>query len=100
VQQGSYNVATLPATSFVLSGSPVPLGGDISALNTQLGLVPAANDSITTFNGTANDWNAAVKWNGKTSAWGSALTINPGQGFLYFNAASSPKTWVSNFTVQ
>jgi hypothetical protein len=100
VEQGSYTVATLPAQAFRLSGSPVPLGGDISDLNTKLGLVPAANDSITTFNGTKNDWNAAVKWNGKTSAWGTTLTINPGQGFLYFNAVASPNTWVSNFTVQ
>jgi hypothetical protein len=100
VQQGSYTVATLPAGAFTLGGSPVPLGGDISQLNTVLGLSPKLNDSIATFNGTANDWNTAVGWNGKSSTWNSALTINPGQGFLYFNGSTSPNTWVSNFTVQ
>jgi hypothetical protein len=100
VAQGNYTVATLPAQAFKLAGSPVPLGGDISDLNTKLGLVPSANDSIATFNGATVDWNPAVTWNGKSSTWNSALTINPGQGFLYFNASASPKTWVSNFTVQ
>ena len=100
VEQGTYNVATIPANSFTLAGSPVPLGGDVSALNTQLGLVPAAGDLVATFNSAANDWNSSVAWSAKSGAWGAALTINPGQGFLYYNNSASPKAWASNFTVQ
>lgn len=100
VLQGNYTVAAMPANAFTLAGSPVPLGGDVSDLNTKLGLVPSANDSVATFNSAANDWNTAVGWSAKSSTWLGALTINPGQGFLYYNNAATPNTWASNFTVQ
>lgn len=100
VEQGTYTAATIPANAFKLAGAPVPLGGDVANLNTQLGLVPAAGDTVTTFNGATVDWNAPVTWSAKSSAWTGTLNINPGQGFLYYNNAASPKTWVSNFTVQ
>ncbi len=90
----------MPAGAFTLAGSPVPLGGDISDLNTKLGLVPAAGDTIAIFNSTANDWNTAVTWSGKSSTWTCALPVAAGAGFLYYNAAATPNTWVSNFTVQ
>ena len=100
VQQGTYTAATIPANSFKLAGSPVPLGGDVANLNTQLGLVPAAGDTVTTFNGTTVDWNASVTWSAKSSAWTGPMAIGAGQGFLYYNNSATVKTWVSNFTVQ
>jgi hypothetical protein len=100
VQQGAYTVATLPATSFSLVGSPVPIGGDTTNSTTAVGLVPSNGDSVATFNTANNDWNTAVLWSAKSSAWVGAMPIGVGQGFLYFNAGSSAKTWTSNFTVQ
>src|ERR1035437_2126710 len=100
VQQGTYSVASIASHTFQLAGSPVPLGGDVSDLNTKLGLVPSAGDTVATFNGAANDWNAAVTWSAKSSTWTAPLAIAPGVGFLYLNNGASANTWVSNFTVQ
>ena len=100
VVQGTYTVATMPAQSFTLAGSPVPLGGDVLANTKGLGLAPSAADTVATFNSAAADWNAPVSWSAKSSAWSGPMTINPGQGFLYFNASASANTWTSNFTVQ
>jgi len=99
VPQGTYNVATMPASAFSFAGQPVPLGGDVSNLNTALGLVPTGGDTVATFNSAAVDWNSSVSWSAKSSSWSGASTINPGQAFLYFNASASPNSWVSNFTV-
>ncbi len=100
VQQGTYTVASMPPSAFTLAGAPVPLGGDVSALNTQLGLVPAAGDLVSTFNSATFDYNPSVSRSAKSSTWSGASTINPGQAFLYYNNAATANTWVSNFTVQ
>jgi hypothetical protein len=100
VQQGAYTVATLPPGAFTMAGSPVPLGGGVTNLNTTLGLVPSASDTVATWNGTLNDWNAPATWLSRSGNWDNpAYAINPGQGFLYYNNGSA-NTWASNFTVQ
>jgi|ERR1035437_896118 hypothetical protein len=100
VQQGAYTAASIASHTFQLAGSPVPLGGDLSDLNTKLGLVPSAGDTVALFNSAANDWTTPVTWSAKSSAWTGTLPIAPGAGFLYFNNSASANTWVSNFTVQ
>ena len=101
VPQGSYNVASLGNLQFSLVGSPVPIGGDITNSTTVVGLLPAANDGVQTFNSAANDWNASSKWSAIGKKWSATAssTIGAGQGFLYYRAGAAT-TWVSNFTVQ
>jgi hypothetical protein len=102
VEQGTYNVGTLGSQQFTLVGSPVPIGGDITNSTTVVGLVPSNGDYVQTFNSAANDYNSASSWVQLTKKWGAgpSSTIAPGQAFLYYNAAGSANSWVSNFTVQ
>lgn len=107
VVQGTYNVATIPAFKNATVGAPVPIGGDITNATTFVGVVPYQGDAVQTFNSFASasgDWNPSANWNtrgGWSPVNGTNLWINPGQGFLYYNAnPTTPQTWVSNFTVQ
>jgi hypothetical protein len=102
VPQGTYNVGTLPSHQFSLVGSPVPIGGNITNSTTAVGLVPANGDTVATFSSALNNWNASSSWVQLSKKWGSTAssTIDPGQGFLYFNNGASANNWVSNFTVQ
>jgi hypothetical protein len=101
VEQGTYNVASMGSHQFSMLGSPVPIGGDITNSTTVLGLVPTGNDLLETFNGATIDWNAPSTWSALSKKWSATAssTINPGQGFLYFNANAAANNWVSNFTV-
>jgi len=100
VVQGPYTVTTLPASLSSLVGSPVPIGGNITNSTTALGLVPANGDAVLTFNSAAGNYNSPATWKTLTKAWSPAITINPGQGFIYKNSSASANTWVSSFTVQ
>jgi hypothetical protein len=100
VPQGNYTVTSMASHTFTFAGSPVPLGGDVSDLNTKLGLVPSAGDTVAVFSGSANDWSAAVGWSAKSSAWTGPMAIGAGAGFLYYNNSANANAWVSNFTVQ
>jgi archaellum component FlaG (FlaF/FlaG flagellin family) len=102
VEQGTYNVGTLPSHQFALVGSPIPIGGNITNSTTVVGLVPANGDSVATFSSALNDWNPSSGWVNLSKKWGSSAssTIAVGQGFLYFNNSASANNWVSNFTVQ
>ena len=100
VEQGSYTVGTLTGpNAFTLMGSPVPLGGDVTNLTTYLGLAAGNGDIIQTFNTSSIQWSGSSSYSTRTSKWNNALTINPGQGFMY-HSVTATKTWVSNFTVQ
>ncbi len=101
VPQGAYNVGTLNSHQFSLVGSPIPIGGNITNSTSVVGLVPANGDSVATFNGAVNNWNAAASYVGLSKKWGTTAssTIGVGQGFLYFNASATANNWVSNFTV-
>jgi hypothetical protein len=100
IPQGTYNVGTLPSLQFSLVGGPIPIGGDIT--NALTGLVPSGGDTVATFNSGLNNWNPASSYVGLSKKWGvtASSTIGVAQGFLYYNASASAKTWVSNFTVQ
>jgi len=101
VEQGTYNVATVPASTSAILGSPVPIGGSISNSTTVLGMVPHTGDAIYTFNAAGGSWNSASTYSTGLKKFTPDTTINPGQGFLYFNNnAAAAQVWVSNFTVQ
>jgi hypothetical protein len=102
VEQGTYNVASIAAHSFAMVGAPVPIGGDITNSTTVLNLVPGGGDLVETFNGAIIDWNAPSLWSALSKKWSATAssTINPGQGFLYYNNGAAANNWVSNFTVQ
>jgi hypothetical protein len=102
VEQGTYNVVSLNSHQFTLTGSPVPIGGDVTNSTTVVGLVPSNGDTVTTFNSALNDWNPITKWIQATKKWGvsASSTVGVGQGFLYYNNGASANNWVSNFTVQ
>jgi len=100
VQQGAYNVATMGKGQFTMVGSPVPIGGDITNSTTAVGLVPAASDSVSTWNSAVNNWANSVTWSAKTKAWGGPMPVAAGQGFFYYNNGAAANNWVSNFTVQ
>ncbi len=99
VEQGSYNVGTLPGTSFTLGGSPVPIGGSISNSTVNVGLVPNASDTLATWNSGISDWNAVATWAARGGGWDTDVQIAPGEGFIYYNAGAD-NLWTSNFTVQ
>jgi hypothetical protein len=102
VPQGTYNVNTLNAHQFTLTGSPIPIGGDVTNSTTVVGLVPSNGDTVTTWNSAISDWNTVTKWTQTTKKWSvsSSSTIGVGQGFLYYNNGAANNVWVSNFTVQ
>jgi len=100
VPQGTYNVATLPASQFTMTGSPVPIGGDITNSTTFVGLVPSQGDTLATWNSGINDFNSSATWSARTGAWDVDVQIAPGQGFFYYNNGGSANAWTSNFTVQ
>jgi archaellum component FlaG (FlaF/FlaG flagellin family) len=104
VPQGTYSVTTLGRGQFTFTGSPIPIGGDVTNSTTAVGLTPANGDTIATFNSAISDWNSVTKWASTTKKWSSSTTsaggIAPGQGFLYYNNGAAANNWVSNFTVQ
>ena len=65
-------------------------------------LVPGGGDLVETFNSAIIDWNAPSSWSALSKKWSATAssTINPGQGFLYYNNGAAANNWVSNFTVQ
>ena len=101
VPQGTYSVATLGSKQFSLVGSPIPIGGNITNSTTVVGLLPANNDTVATFNSSLNDWNAPSGYTALSKKWGNtaSATIGVGQAFLYYNNANTANSWVSNFTV-
>ena len=100
VVQGPYTVGILPASLSSLVGSPVPIGGHITNSTTALGLLPSNNDAVLTYNSAAGNYNSPSTYKTAGKIWTPAITLNPGQGFIYKNASATPNTWVSNFTVQ
>jgi len=101
VEQGLYTVANVAASTAALLGAPVPIGGDITNSTTVVGLAPHNGDYIETFNSGSGQWSSPSTYSTLSKKWSPTTTINPAQGFLYFNNSSSAATvWVSNFTVQ
>jgi hypothetical protein len=101
VQQGTaMPVTTLGAKQSSMTGSPLPIGGNLT--NSIQGLVPSSGDTLSLFNSANNQWANPAQYNVTkgVGSWTVNTQIGVGQGFLYRNAASTNNAWKVNFTVQ
>jgi len=86
---GYVNV-TLPAGQFYAVANPLDAsmggtvlnGNDMDKLFTT-GITPSS--TIATFNSSAFDWDTAITYSGKASAWQGNFPMPPGVGALFFN---------------
>jgi len=107
VAQGSYtnpvplgaSAAIVGGGSFNMIGSPVPIGSSFT--NAVVGIPPADNDQVYTWNTGTQDLDGNIAtYSAFASAWdNTAINVNPGIGFFYLRSGGNVNPWVRNFTV-
>ena len=96
VMQGS--ISTTIAPSFNAIGSPVPIGGALSNVLSQMPSLD--NDLVFQWDSTAQDFLNISTWAAGSSQWIPELTFGVGEGMFYLSGAAGNTNWVRTFTVQ
>ncbi len=82
--------------SFNSIASPVPIGGDVSVVLTNMPAVD--NDLAMKWDTTAQDFTTVSTYSAATKVWAPPVNFNVGEGIFYFYNGTSAQ-WVRNFTV-